>query len=476
MKNWMRFWNNIGNLALIVLVGSVLSAPSAVAAQQSRQSAMEAKQNAAAKKLSPEQIKEQVLKLVAEHKTSGTITPIALTPAKLKHQDVLLKLQKQKQTVDSLRMTILASARKKGLPSSQATLARGGTGGAVEPNQDAVNSDPGGLPGTKSGQRASAQSKITPATNIGAAQSGSTTKVSPVTPMTNPNVAAVAVCNGPTIDTVNGQVKGAWFSPDPQYNHYTIQGCGFGDQQGGAHLYGPFATPTVSLAIEFWSDSSIIAAMDPNITSESDHLGNVTLVVAPVNAKQVQSTGLNFYAARQDVQLMIMPRSQISLQTITDAGRLAVPTTLVSPTASPSNSNVLGLGGALGSALRSAPSGTIGRVVRSEWGRFGSAQDSFNFGQLTPGFYPDKYEFWHSDITQSDCSAFGSQTELYIDGNWSVTWDGSANALRVTTQEQHCHERGIGGFSENDFSLSDYWLAVWVVGPRGVNPWPTNLQ
>lgn len=434
-------------LQAIIVLAVVISA---FGQQPATRNPAAAPSSPATMKLSPAELKQRVLKLLATHKPAPIRLSIAATPTKLKHQDMLLKLQRQRQTVDSLRMTILASARNKGPRSSQATAAQVGTGGAVEPNQDAVNSASGGLPGAKSNQ-----AKVTPVTTISTAHPAPTPHMSSVSPLANPNVAAVAVCHGPTINAVDGQATGAWFSPDSQYNPATIQGCGFGDQQGSVHLYGPFARPVVDMTVEFWSDTSIIAAIDPNLSGELDHLGNVTLVVAPATGPQVQAKGFNFYAARAEVQLTTMPQSQANLQTILDAaGQNTVSVNFYAPS-------------------RFTNPGATAEVVRQDSGRFGSGIDSFNFNQLSPGFYADQAMFWHNDLTQDECSAlFGVTTQmtLYTDGNWNVAWDDAANALRVTTQERHCHST-LAGLSSNDESTSDYAIAVWVNGPRGVDPW-----
>jgi hypothetical protein len=167
----------------------------------------------------------------------------------------------------------------------------------------------------------------------------------------------------------------------------------------------------------------------------------------------VQAKGFNFYAARAEVQLTTMPQSQASLQTILDAaGQNTVSVAFYAPS---SFTNP----------------GATAEVVRQASGRFGSGTDSFNFNQLSPGFYPDQAIFWPNDFTQAECSAlfgFTTQMTLYTDGNWNAAWDG--NALRVTTQERHCHAT-LTGLVSHDFSASDYAIAVWVNGPRGVDPW-----
>lgn len=427
----------------------VLTLTAGLFGQQAKKTPAAAQSLPTAKKLSQSEMRNRIVTLVAAHKPAPITVPIAATPAKLKHQDVLLKLQKQKQTADFLRMTILASARNKVLRSSQATVAQGGPGGAIAPNGDAVNPDPAGLPGGKSGQRASAQTKTAAVTTIRAAQPAPTPRMSSVSPVANPSVAAVAVCHGPTISAVDSQASGAWFSPDSQYNPAIIQGCGFGDRQGSAHLYGPFTTSVVNLTVEFWSDTSIITAVNPNLSGELDYFGNVTLVVVPANAPQVQAKGFNFYAARAELQLTSIPPAQANLQHIADsAGQNTVTTNFYSPA--------------------SSFPGATAQVDREDTGRFGSAKDSFSFDQLSPGFYLDKAQFWHFDMTQADCASWSGTPTLYVDGSWNAAWDGPTT-LRVNTQEQHCHTDSYG--SPFDTSTSDYAIAVWVNGPRGVDPW-----
>lgn len=413
--------------AIIVLV---LTA-SLFAQQLGKKTSAASQSPSATMKLSPAEVKQRVLKLMAAHKPTPIMLPIAVTPAKLKHQDVLLKLQKQKQTVDTLRTTILSSAPNRGQRSAQTLTGQRQGGAGVEANQDAVNPDPKGSPGAKSSQRIASQSRIAPVTTISRTHAAPTTHVSPVV---NSKASVAAVCHGPTVSAVNGQATGAWFTPVAESNVSVIQGCGFGDQQGSVHLYGPFATPTVNLAVQFWSDTSIIAVMDPNLSGELDHLGNVTLVVAPANGPQTQAKGFNFYAARAEVQLTTVPQSQANLQTILDAaGQNTVSLNFYAP------------------SVFINPGATT-EVLRQDSGRFGSGTDSFNFNQLSPGFYVDQAMFWHRDMTQDDCSAlfgFTTQLTLYADGNWSAAWDASSNSLRVTTQEQHCHAT-VAGLSSSD--------------------------
>jgi hypothetical protein len=380
-------------------------------------------------KLAPPEVRQRLLRLAAARKPVTVIVPVAVTPAKLKHQDVMLKLRKQKQTVDALRLT-LTSARKGAQPATPQPAGKGGGGG---------------MQGAKSGPPPSMaqRSEITPASNVGLVQQKGSRPVSPTA-----NVPDAAVCHGPTIDAVNDRPIGAAiFSPDPNLDANVVAGCGFGNQPGSVYLTGPFATPRVPMHVYDWLDNGIVVAMDPNFSGELDHLGNVTLVIVAANGQQTQATGFSFYAARAEVQLTTFPRSQANLKIIPDAvGQNTVNINFTSPASS-------------------VPGAAVD-IFRQDAGRFGLGFDSFSANQLSPGFWIDKFQFWHFDMTQADCDA-----DFYVDGFWGASWDDKTNALTVYTQEQHCHIAPTVNTPSYDYSWSHYALAVWVVGPRGVNPW-----
>lgn len=206
-----------------------------------------------------------------------------------------------------------------------------------------------------------------------------------------------------------------------------------------------------STQIYAWTDKGIDLIVDPNLSGELDHL-NVTLLIVAASGQQTQATGFTFYAARARTQLTMFPWKQANLGFIPDAaGVYTVGLKFFSPP--------------------SSAAGATMEVNRWDQGRFGSANDSFSLNQLTPGFYTDTVEFWHFDMTPADCAS-----DFYIDGSWNAWWDNAANAINVATHEQHCHVPPFGESTFYDYSWSHYALAVWVVGPRGVNPWPSNLH
>jgi hypothetical protein len=246
------------------------------------------------------------------------------------------------------------------------------------------------------------------------------------------------------------------FTTDPDHNDNLIVGCGFGNQKGSVYLSGPFATP-LRLNVSYWADTWIDVQMDPYFSGELDHFGNVTLVVAPPNATQVQATGFTFYAVRARVQLTRFPQSQTVLQSIADAaGQNTVNVDFYSP---PSSASPTVNGGLM------APGATL-EVNRWDAGRFGGVIDAFYFTQLSPGFYLDTIDFGHFDMTPDQC-----QADYYTDGGWQAWFVEASNQLRVSAEEQHCHIAPTLNTPSYDFSFSIYAVSVWVVGPRGANPW-----
>jgi hypothetical protein len=271
-------------------------------------------------------------------------------------------------------------------------------------------------------------------------------------------MASVAVCQHPSIGSVNGKATGVVFTPDPQFNLYTIKGCMFGDTQGQAHLYGAFAAGQAGLQIEFWSDTQIVAKVDPQVTGELDQ-DNVTLVLAPSGAPQLQKPGFKFYALRESTLLTRIPMSTVALAQVTDTGGHPVNfgpqdnSKFLSPTTGGQQS-----------------AGMSAEVSRAATYVFNGGQDLFDFSKMKPGFTTENMQlkYWVLPNTCGD--------NYQIQGTWNAEWAG--DNIRVSWQMQHCHEASsaVFGVGSMDYSLSDYGLSVWVNGPRGVNPWPNNMQ
>jgi hypothetical protein len=271
----------------------------------------------------------------------------------------------------------------------------------------------------------------------------------------------VTPCPVPRIDSINGKGQQGVLTPDPQYNFYVIEGCGFGTNRNTVSLNAPFKRGNINLTVVSWNDTFITAQLDPGITGEQDQRGNVTLVVQCPGSQQAVAKGLTFYAVR-DTQLLQPPDNpfaSIGLQSAIMGGLGQVNDTV---------------GNKVPHAVdffpdwRSGFPGFTFDVLRTEPGRFGAATDSFSLTNipLASGFYVSSYGMAHLDIPQSQCPG-----DFYIDGLWNSWW-GNNNAIGVTTQEEHCHASGwLGLFGGGDASTSYYGIMLWVTGPKGVSQW-----
>ena len=389
------------------------------------------------------------------------------------HASMIAALRTQKQAADSERSAILASQRiaPKGQAAAASTLTPGRTLGNPLATDPAAGTPPVGTPG------------VTPPTGPGAtpppgtprgaptslASAGAATAVMKLPSSTLLPPAAAAPpsrslaglgvaqgpCTRPTIGTVNGVTQGAIFTPDPQYNLYTIKGCMFGDTQGQAHLYGGFAAGQGALQIEFWSDTQIVAKMDPQVTGELDQ-NNVTLVLVPSGAPQVQKAGFKFYAMRESTLLTKIPQSAVQLAQLTDTVGKPVFIQYATP----------GIG-----------SSSAGVIREAENVFAGGHSDFFDFNKLKlkPGFTAESFtlQTW---TLENNCGA-----KYKVNGIWEAYWNDD-HTIRVSFPMQYCQwEINIPFIplpvlsqtvARNSYSLSRYALSVWVNGPRGVSPWP----
>jgi len=254
--------------------------------------------------------------------------------------------------------------------------------------------------------------------------------------------ASPGLCAQPAIYTVNGSSQGVVFTPQTQYDLYTIKGCKFGEQQGEVHLYGHFKSTMIKMVVEFWSDSSIVAAVDPGVSGELDQ-DNVALVVKTTGAGQVQQGGFRFYAARETVLLSSLPADHTFLNH-----------SFVSPWTTQYLSPV------------PDSQGWTAHVVRS--GDFKDAQgadDSYSLRGLTAGFDGDSVQLAWGGMTQLQCAQkIGGQ--LVTHGSFNVYWDDQGGVL-VEYPAQQCISEPFGNIA---LDSSNYWMAIWVTGPRGVEP------
>lgn len=316
------------------------------------------------------------------------------------------------------------------------------------------------------------------------------------------NSLVVTCLRDPTpriIQVSGGQVHGI-FTPEAKYNLYTIVGCSFGQSDPGnsAYIFGVNGFKA-NLNIDFWSDSGVTVHLDPWLAGVLDQ-DNVTLVVAPAGKQPFSKSGYKFYAARgmpapdgsdQEIALAYnsMPESKVALVNATNfpAGfdQIAPSATSVFPSFSFQGTPVAGwvFRYLYGHADRIAVFRGADCYI-NDIGLNGAAcqqpdldklvkTDVWNFNRLTPGFAISSYNLYYADIDPA--SLCGVWTDLPDDhsGSTNGIWDfnlNQSNQIDVAWRVYVCHDSEFGT-RDNFADQSAYGLAVWVMGPRCVNPW-----
>lgn len=321
------------------------------------------------------------------------------------------------------------------------------------------------------------------------------------------------------------------FTPEAKYNSFAISGCGFGASSNGntAYIYGVNGFRE-NLSIDFWSDLGITAHFDPTVAIGVLDQNNVTLVVAPSGRQEMQKSGFRFYAARgmpaadgsdQEVALAYdsLAQSRVNLSSVVGVGH---DTNGGDATAL---GNILGPGFDQASANFKADSGysfqgtpVSGWVLRYVYGHtdeensllypenwftwndhpiscyindvsyqdgsgthacaayfarllsFGA--DTWDFSGLAPGFVISSYNLYYADpAPRSLCGAWDETShDDGIVGSWYFSLSGSQ--ISVTWPVYWCQDTEAMPFARvNQQELSAYGVAVWVMGPRCVDPW-----
>jgi len=312
-------------------------------------------------------------------------------------------------------------------------------------------------------------------------------------PMGQASMAEVVPCVATTkIRLVDGKTKGVVFTPiipgsngSYQVPQHVIQGCYFGKQQGSAYLFGNFKKGQLQLNINYWSDSEVDVALDPNLEGEMDE-DNVTLVVKLADGTQLKAPGFKFYAARgEPIPLQVIPSYALQAKY---GG--TPPTTFVSPQS----------GNVPGAYLAREKSQFISRTVGNKCTDpinsstlpkgHDSGVDYYDFSKLRQGFTTDSYSWVYWYNSANDCRALQKvDTRNYCEKGPSVTpgdnllevqWDG--DNIKVGWRTQFCAwsgwelQNGTWNGVFDVYSMSRYALTVYVVGPKGVTPWADGKQ
>ena len=333
----------------------------------------------------------------------------------------------------------------------------------------------------------------------------------------------------PRVIQVSGGQSHTVFTPEAKYNPYTIMGCGFGPSRTGNSAYITSGSGfKATLNIDSWSDNGITAHLDPWLAGVLDQ--DVTLVVAPALVRAIQQPGFKFYATRgmpnaqdgtaEEVPLAYnsLPQSAVGLSSVTDvqAGWDSLPSNATSafPSFSFQGNPVAGW------VFRYAyghdddgevfndfdPTKTVGnyecwingqkgyeftdvignQIIAQEddclpyfarantwtnnlWGPFGA--DQWNI-PLRSEFAISSYQLYYQDTDPSQiCGAWddSSKDSGHL-GNWDFNLTGP-NQISVSYQLYWCFDQEAWPFNRvNGQRQSAYGLAVWVWGPRCVDP------
>jgi hypothetical protein len=263
---------------------------------------------------------------------------------------------------------------------------------------------------------------------------------------------------GPGVLNINGKLHGVIFTPDPNGNEYTIVGCRFGNSKGDLHLEGGFRAGTIPLLVESWSDTLIKARMNPGLSGELDR-NNVSLVIVPVGSPSLtRIPGFSFYAMRETVALKTFPKSGVALGSITDADGNPVPGNFTSP---------------FSASVNNQPTGTFtAGVYRTNLTRFSPGTDSWDLNGLAQGFVPVQFQIGYWTWDGCNVGILPAEETIYNDGRWNAYWDPqNGNRIVVNFAELHCHRSASLMQIPDDYSDSEYALTIFVVGPKGVDPW-----
>jgi hypothetical protein len=314
------------------------------------------------------------------------------------------------------------------------------------------------------------------------------------------NSLPITCANDPTprVLHVSGGQAPTVFTPEAKYNQYTIVGCSFGQSQQGnsAYIFGPNGFQA-NLNIDFWSENGITAHLDPSLAGVLDQ-NNITLVISPTGKQQIQKQGFTFYAARgmpnpdgsdQEVALpydsMAQPSvTRFEINNFLDGfDQLPSNATSVFPSFSFNGTPVVGwifryLYGHADriAALRSHDCfindvGFDGKDCT--WPDFQKLprNDTWDFNKMAPGFAISSYSLYYDDIDPS--TLCGGLIDLNSDGSLIGQWNfdlNQQNQIVVTWPMYDCYFSEFG--TRDSFAdLSSYGVAVWVLGPRCVNPW-----
>ena len=307
----------------------------------------------------------------------------------------------------------------------------------------------------------------------------------------------------PRIIQLSGGEGHGILTPEAKYNLYTITGCSFGPSDPGnsAYIFGVNGFKA-NLNVDFWSDNGITVHLDPWLAGVLDQ-DNVSLVVAPIGKQPFNESGYKFYAARgmpgpdgndQEVQLAYnsMPQSMMALSNVSKflvgVDQLPANATSRFPSFSFQGTPVMGwvFRYAYGHKDLTLPAADcfindipynddnfcLDTVETSD--PWKPEPDTWDLSKLAPGFAMSSYELFYEDTDAKQlCSAWDSeyQRATALGSAWDSNF--TPNQIVVSWLGYLCleEENAAVNYRDEMTAQSSYGLAVWVLGPRCVEPW-----
>ena len=279
-----------------------------------------------------------------------------------------------------------------------------------------------------------------------------------------PNQVLVNICDVQNktvgVQEVNGfrgTLHGLTFTPDPQFNLYTVTGCNFGaaNNSNKAWIFGSDGFRE-DFQIQYWSDTQIILNFDPATSGVLDQ-NSVSFVVQRADGNNQKIDNLKFYAVRGvPQQLASVEQESIHLDAVT-SGFKSIASFSYTPVLS----------------SMPVPQEALGNTVfvhRFATEKYAPGTDYFGFNQLKTGWRTDSFQ-----VSTFDASCpwivtykqeFGATTAQFYEGdNIQVNWsDISCSGFAPPP----CGF--VGCYYSNNTSQS-YALKIWLKGPRCTNPY-----
>ena len=324
-----------------------------------------------------------------------------------------------------------------------------------------------------------------------------------------PNSRLQIPCNSPNITAVNRSPAGIYFSPVEPYNRYVIQGCFPGDVPkavylraastfsakpsrtvplaeqrivlGGQSTINCIPGSTLALVVDFPGSikhqaspadphKEIDVHVPPCVTGALDQEGDsVTVVVEYANGQKAELRGFDFFAARETVDLVTVPKSHVTL-----GGGVLVPTdgSMVFKYVSPVPQSSAAI-------LRDSHPEPNSRTLTQ--GEFPPASDTFNLNGLKLGFAVLEPQLKPLLLTEQLCQSALGRSDVTVgdQGAWGINWSDDPLTFLIAYREGSCLQKSTLGMTTTGqplFVNATYAIRIPVEGPRGVAPWPDGSR